>query len=312
MSFATIKKILPIIGIALFIFIIIKIDFVNIINEIKQADLLFIGLACILLFVMLIVQTYKWYVIALLQGIAIPFNKAFEINMISNFYGFVTPSKAGGIIRAEYLREYADNKNIGQGLFNFTLDKIFDFCAVIFLTIVFSFVFKDKLALPIGLFIALFLGFILVSLFFLHKERSKFFLKFFYRRFIPKKYQDQAKITFENFYEHVPQKRYFIPLFFLNIISWCLVYLIIYCIGLSLGVELSFMYYLAILPLGTLVSILPISISGLGTREAVLISLFGLFGVAAVKTFTMSLINIIIVGIIPSIIGIWLVMRRKD
>ncbi|MEN9626475.1 MAG: hypothetical protein RL557_803 [archaeon] len=305
------KQVLPIIGIALFIFIIIKIDFFNIINEMKQVNWFFILLAIITILVMFFIQTYKWYAIALLQDIPIPFMKAFEINMISNFYGFVTPSKAGGIIRAEYLRVYTDNKNIGKGLFNFTMDKIFDFTAVIFLTIVFSFVFKDTLQLPIGLFVMLFLAFMLVILFFINKERSRFVLKFFYKRFIPKKYQDQAKITFENFYEHIPSIRYFIPLFILNVISWGLVYLIMYCIGLSLGIPLSFVYYLAILPLGTLVSILPISISGLGTREAVLISLFGLFGVAAAKTFTMSLINIIIVGIIPSVIGIWLVLREK-
>jgi len=59
------------------------------------------------------------------------------------------------------------------------------------------------------------------------------------------------------------------------------------------------------------VAMIPISISGLGTREAALITLFGLFGVSAAKVFSLSIITLIIVGIIPSIIGIFLIFDKK-
>jgi len=65
------------------------------------------------------------------------------------------------------------------------------------------------------------------------------------------------------------------------------------------------------MPLGTLVAMIPISINGLGTREAALISLFGLFGVSAAKVFSLSIITLIIVGILPSIIGVFLIFYKK-
>ena len=312
MKFGHWKKYLSIIGIALFIYIIIKIDFITIFETIRNADVFYLFIAFFFLGIMLVVQTLKWWIVALMQGIAISFRDAFEINIISNFYGFVTPSKAGGIVRAEYLRAYTPDKNIGKGLFNFTIDKILDFSSIAFMTILFSFVFKDKLDLPLSLFISIFFVFILITLFFIDKERSRFFLRFFYKRIIHDKYKDTAKITFNSFYENIPKKRYFALFFVFSLVSWMIIYAIIYFIGLSLGIALSFEYYLAILPIGTIVGMLPISIAGLGTREAALISLFGLFDVEAAKVFSMSLINIFLVGIFPSIIGIYLIIKRKN
>ena len=305
------KKYLPIIGIVLFIYILFKINLVNILEEIKNVNLSFLFIALILMIITTFIQTYKWYIIAILQEIRVPFIEAVKINMISNFYGLVTPAKLGSVIRAEYLKKYTKNNNIGKGLFNFTIDKILDLTSVIFMVILFSFVFKDKLDLPITFFTTLFLTFVFLTLFFIKKDRSKWFLRFFYRRF-HKKLKNKAKMTFDSFYEHIPKKRYFILFFLLNIISWVFVYLIYYVIGLSFGIELSFLYYLAILPISTLVAIIPISFNGLGTREAALISLFGLFNISSAKVFSMSIIDWLIVGIIPAIIAIFLIWRSKS
>jgi len=305
------KNLLPLIGIVLFVYVIFRIDIRNVISEITRANKFFIFIAFIFLFIMMVVQTFKWYYIARIQKINIPFKKALEVNIISNFYGFVTPSRAGGVVRAEYLREYTENKNIGKGLFNFIIDKIFDILSIIFLAILFSFVFKDKLDIHIAFFITLFLIFSLATLIFIKKERSKFFLGFIYRKLLSNKIKNKVKITFDTFYENVPKKRYLALFFIFSIISWILIYIIFYFIGLSLSIQLSFIHYLAILPIGTLVAMLPISISGLGTRELTLISLFGLFNVPAAKVFSMSLIDIVIVGIIPSIIGIILILRKN-
>jgi len=306
------KKYLPIIGIILFIYILIKVNLMNVLEVIGKADPTLVLISLLFLFLVILpIQTFKWYIIAVFQDIKIPFKEAFKINIISNFYAFITPSKIGGVIRAEYLKKYTKDKNIGKGLFNFTIDKVLDISSVIFMAILFSFVFKDKLDLPLGFFTAMFLIFVLLILFFMKKERSKLVLSFFYRKIIPKKMKKQAKLTFNSFYEHIPKKRYLPFFFLLNIVSWISIYFIFYIIGLSLGMDISFIYYLAILPIGTLVAMIPISINGLGTREATLISLFALFNVEASKAFSMSIIAFFIVGILPSIIAWFFIWGRR-
>ena len=301
---------MPIIGIILFIYLIIKIDLVTILLEIKNANKFFLFLAFIMVIVMFCTETFKWFFIALFQGVKLPFLEAMKINLISNFYGFVTPSKLGTVIRAEYLKKYT--KSFGKGFFNFTIDKVMDLLSVTFVAIVFSFIFKDKLNIPIGVFFMFFLILILGTLFFIKKERSKRFLGFFYKKFIPKKLKSEAKMAFDSFYDHVPKIRYF-PLFFVfNLLNWIVIYLVSYFIGLSLGINLSFIFYLGILPLGTLVTLIPISINGLGTREVTLISLFALFGIGSAKVFSMSIISLFFGGILPAIIGGILIIKFKN
>ena len=306
------KKFLPLIGILLFFYILVKINLINVLEEIKNVNIYFLLVTLVLLVIMLVIQTFKWHVIAFFQDIKIPFKESFKINLISNFYGLVTPSKLGAVIRAEYLKKHTKNKNIGKGLFNFIIDKVLDTTSVILMAIFFSFVFKDETNIPIGFFTGLFLVFVLLTLFFIKKERSKVVLGFFYKKFINEKIKDKTKNTFNSFYEHIPKKRYFILFFLLNLINWLFIYLIYYSIGLSLGIKISFLYYMAILPLGTLVSMIPISIGGLGTREVTLISLFALFNVSSTKVFSMSVINYFIVGVIPSIIALFLIWKDKS
>ncbi len=305
------KKYLPIIGIILFVYILFKINLINILQEIKNVNVYLLLIAIVFIFLSMFFQTFKWFIIARFQEIEVPFIEAFKINMISNFYGLVTPSKLGSVVRAEYLKKYTRNGNIGKGLFNFTIDKVLDISSVIFMAIFFSFVFKDKLDLPIGIFFTLFLAFVLLTLFFIKKERSKSFLRFFYIKIFHRKVKDNVRLTFDSFYDNIPKKRFFALFFLLNVINWVFIYLIYYFIGLSVGIEMNFIYYLAIFPIGTLVAMIPISISGLGTREATLISLFGLFNIAAAKVFSMSIIGLIIAGIIPSIIGIFLTFKKR-
>lgn len=304
------KRYLPIIGILLFLYILIKIDFRNIINEIVNANIYFLGVAIVLVFVMMLSETVKWFTIARFQNIKIPFGEAFKINMIDNYYGFITPSKVGSVIRAEYLKKYADG-HFGKGLFNFIIDKVMDLSAIIFIAIIFSYNFKDKLDLPVGFFTAIFLLFIFSTLFFLKKERGEIVLRIIYRKLVPYRFRNQAKSSFESFYDHVPKKRYFVLFFVLNCINWVMNYSLAYFVGLSLGINLPFIYYLSIFPLGTLVSLIPISVAGLGTREVTLISLFGLFGIAAAKVFSMSLISFFIAGIVPAIVGASYAFKKR-
>lgn len=311
MKIKNLKLYFPIIGITLFIYILFKVNLISIIKELINVKWYFLLIAILLLIPMLLVQTFKWYIIALFQDIKIPFKEAFRINLIGNFYGLITPSKLGSMIRAEYLKKFIKNKNIGKGLFNFTIDKIFDITSIVFIVILFSFIFKDIIDFHISFFITLFLSFLLVTLFFIKKDRSKIVLSFFYKRFIGEKSKNIAKATFDSFYEDIPKKRYFIIFFILNLICWIFIYLIYYFLGLSLGIKLSFIFYLAILPLATLVSMIPISINGLGTREVTLISLFALFNVDSAKVFSMSVLDYLIVGIFPSIITLFLIWREN-
>ncbi len=67
----------------------------------------------------------------------------------------------------------------------------------------------------------------------------------------------------------------------------------IYCIGLSLGSSTGFAYYLILLPITWLVSMVPISINGLGLREGAFVFLFVSVGMTKEMAFAISALSLL-------------------
>ena len=306
-----IRNLLPIIGIAIFVYILLKLDLRKTLIEIANANVYYLILASFLVFVSLIFQTFKWYIIALVQKINLPFGDAMSINLIGLFYGFLTPGKLGGAIRADYIKNYK-NGDLGKGISNYVLDKILDTLSIVFIIIVFSFAFSGIISTGlVYYFLILFLFSTSVFILFLDMNRSKTILRVFYKTLAPERMKEKLRNSFYSFYRDMPKRGYFILFFLANILTWMIIYASTYFMGVAVGINASFFYYMEILSIGTLVSLIPISIGGLGTREATTISLFRLIGVEATKVFSMSLLAIFISSIIPSIIGIFLTFKYK-
>jgi len=306
-----IRNLLPIIGIAIFVYILLKLDLRKTLIEIANANVYYLILASFLVFISLIFQTLKWYIIALVQKINLPFGDAMSINLIGLFYGFLTPGKLGGAIRADYIKNYK-NGDLGKGISNYVLDKILDTLSIVFIIIVFSFAFSGIISTGlVYYFLILFLFSTSVFILFLDMNRSKTILRVFYKTLAPERMKEKLRNSFYSFYRDMPKRGYFFLFFLANILTWMVIYASTYFMGVAVGINASFFYYMEILSIGTLVSLIPISIGGLGTREATTISLFRLIGVEATKVFSMSLLAIFISSIIPSIIGIFLTFKYK-
>jgi len=72
-------------------------------------------------------------------------------------------------------------------------------------------------------------------------------------------------------------------------------------IGVALGADLSFLYFLILLPVVWLLSLLPISLNGLGVREGAFVLLFGAVGMVREQALAISLLwfgQTILLGII--------------
>lgn len=313
MLWKKIKKYLPFIGIALFVYLLVKLNIAEILKQALETNKFYLAIAAALVLFFLFFQTLQWHVLARKQKIPISFGESFKINLMTSFYGLITPGKLGVLMRVEYLKKYS---NGGKGLSNFIVDKFLSLISLLFMILLFGFiVLKDKLEWINGenLIYGLLIFFLILGifLFFYDKKRGRILLKVFYRKFMPKRMREKAKMSFDSFYEDLPKKEFLIGLFFLHLVVWVVNYVIVYVVALSLGIDIKFIYFIAIYPLATLVAQIPITISGLGTREAVLIALFSLFGIGAIKVFSMSIIGLFIMAIIPSLIAIPFILKER-
>jgi glycosyltransferase 2 family protein len=81
-------------------------------------------------------------------------------------------------------------------------------------------------------------------------------------------------------------------------------------LGIGLGIGVEFVYYLVFMPIGLLVLLLPVSISGFGLPQGVIVWLLSLEGVAAADSFALSTL-IVLTGVAGNLPGALLYLRSR-
>lgn len=105
-----------------------------------------------------------------------------------------------------------------------------------------------------------------------------------------------------------------IPLFKVLILSFSLQLIFIlhyYFLSISIGVNLSFVFLLIIIPVISLLSMLPVSINGIGLRESLFIYFFSKIGVSPEKSLTICILGFSIT-LFYGLIGGLIYMSRKE
>jgi uncharacterized protein (TIRG00374 family) len=64
-----------------------------------------------------------------------------------------------------------------------------------------------------------------------------------------------------------------------------------YLISISLGIRIPYLWFVALVPSVMVVSMIPISIAGLGVRESAYVGIFSNMGIQAAKSFSISLVT---------------------
>lgn len=80
-------------------------------------------------------------------------------------------------------------------------------------------------------------------------------------------------------------------------------------LGLGLGLQVPFAYYLLVMPLGLLMLLVPVSVSGFGVPQGVIVWLLRPAGVPDVLSFALSTL-IVLTGLAGNLPGLWLWLRQ--
>jgi glycosyltransferase 2 family protein len=83
-----------------------------------------------------------------------------------------------------------------------------------------------------------------------------------------------------------------------------------YLLGLGLGIVVPFRYYLVFMPIGLLMLLLPISVSGFGLPQGVIVWLLRPMGVPDEQSFALSTL-IVLTGLAGNAPGLWLWLRQR-
>lgn len=297
-----VKKILPVIGIIILIYLLSTVDLPAVFDIFSRIPL-FYAFLCLFSVVPIVISTnIQWQILLKKQKIHVSFLYSLKNIFIGYFYGFITPGGFGAYIKALYLK-HESRQPLPKCISNIITFNTLDFLSLLVLGLIGSFFLSSRFPY---LFITIVIVSIIVSslfLFFLKKEKSKVVFTKIVQSNIFSVVKDRLEDPIETFYENLPSFKDVLLPFFLSIFGWIVRFSELYLISRLFDIEVPYISFIFIIAAANVVASLPISIYGLGTREITLISLFSIFAVAPEKIISLSLFWFAVIWLLPSVVG---------
>jgi len=288
-SHLTNRWLLHLFGIFLFVFILSRIDLEETLQILLNTNLTYLSAALILLIPLILTKAWRWQFLMRIQDINYPLKDSFLMYSTGMFIGIITPGKLGDFIKILYLQK--DGHSFGKSSVSVFIDRLFDLLSLLFIGYISLFVFISLFEEQI---IILSIFFIVTALIFIllvyKKGLNKKILRRFYILFIPERYKKNIRINFNDFYRdlHLLSKRGLVLVAIATIIGWIIYFAMTYLLMLSLDIDMPVLYLISCVSISGVISLIPISISGIGTRDAIFIVLFSHIGLSKESAIAFS------------------------
>ena len=245
---------------------------------------------------------FQWQILLRKQQIHASFFYTFKNIFIGYFYGFVTPGGFGGYLRALYLK-HETNEPLPKCLGNIIIFNTIDFITLLVLGAIGALVLSSVFPLLFYVIILVLLLVIFLFVFFLKKDRSYGAFTRIVESRVFSLIKNRIEDPLESFYDNLPKFRdLFIP-FVLSFAGWLVQFFEFYLIAQLFGINIPVGTVLLILAVANVIGVIPISVYGLGTRDATLLSLFSIYSIVPERIISLSLFWYAIIWFFPSIIG---------
>lgn len=282
------------IGIGVFILILFKIDLGEALRVVIAADPFFILLSLAVQMVALVVATFRWQLIMRRLEIHIPLSRSVAYQLIGTAAAFVTPGQLGEFIKVLYPRSHGFPAP--ESLLSVLIDRAYD----LLMLLLFGFIALAVLfGVPPGLtFIvaaAAGLGLVVAFLLTRSREASAQWIATALGRISPKAYKETVHKNARRLVQRVGRLSvgFLITCGLLSIVNYGLLLLRIYLLVLALQMDVPFWYFAMVVPLLRLVGLIPISVSGIGTRDVTTIYLFAQAGVPEESSLILSVLGLL-------------------
>lgn len=234
--------------------------------------------------------------------------------IMGSAFGAVTPGRVGDVVKAFDIRDRGID--IGRALSIEILDRLMD----LFFLLVSAFAGYVYIMLVIGgaqsastiplLAVALLITFMCAML---SASWAQAILGPIHRFLVPDRFKGGSKELFRTFHDTALVLRkpaFFAQMTALTLAWWTVVFLRPYILLVGLGVAINPFVLLFAMPVVSLIEIIPVSVLGIGTRDAGLIAVFSLLGIGAETMVAVSLM-ILVLSILPQVaLGFALAYKR--
>ena len=289
-----------VVSLGMLTFIFSSLDLPAFLNSIRNADPRWLAAALGVMLLGVVVRAYRWQILLTAIGVPVPLLQLTAIYFIGFLFNNLLPSGLGGdAIRMLELRPYA--KQGSDSVTSVVVDRFLGLSSLQAIALVALVVDWGSVPVAVAYFtVVIFIGglvagYLLINrpLYLWLQQRVGLFRRLTRIKMIGN--------LFESFQRYPPGalgRSYLVALFF----NVTLITMNTF-IGLALGVEASIVQYAVLVPITSLVLLIPISFAGLGVREETYRQLFGQIGVPSESAVAMSLLVYFFGNICTGLIG---------
>ena len=271
----------------LIIYILQKIDIVELLLTIKSANIYLLTIAFLSNGINVMLRTYKWKIILIVQEIYVPFKILLTFSFTSAFFSIFLPTAYGGdIIRAYDVSKFSNKKL--ESLASIIVDRGSGALALFLIaTVALFFGYNLIQDIRIVLFIIGLLSLITIFIIIVfNKKKIKIITKII--AFVDHK--DILKNMHGTFQIYRHHRRKSIEILAVSLLAQVIAILYYPLIAYSFGLDVPIVYFLIVIPIILVILMLPISIGGIGVREGAFLFFFKKVGVLPHEAVSIAIV----------------------
>jgi uncharacterized protein (TIRG00374 family) len=295
-------------GLLLYLFA-TKVRVQDLIGAVKGLSIPLIGTALLLYAFAQLLSTFRWKVLLRSQGLNVSIWRLYGLYFVGMFFNLFLPTTIGGdVVRAyDLFRSMGRSNEVIASIF---LERLSGLVALVLLAVVALGVGKQGIQKhEIHFFVLGILGLVILVIISIFTKRLFTSVATFLRARNRQRAGAWIESVHNAIYSFRGQRSTLYGVlalaFLVQIINVMVYYAIARCLGLFLSPGIFFLF----VPLITVISIMPVTISGLGLREATSIFFFGKVGVNPSDAFLLSMLWFFIVVLLSLIGGIIFIVR---
>jgi glycosyltransferase 2 family protein len=289
-----------VISLGLVVLLFHKVDLDQFLTSILSAKKEFLSLGYVLGICNVMVCTLRWRILLWDRDINVSFNKLMKIYFIGMFFNIFFPTGYGGDAVRGY-KLYKVTSAMSESVSSVVMDRLVGFSALLSISIIslglsFDFI-NAKICFSVfGIALLFFAG---VWFFF-----SAYIVRcvgFILRIFKLERYMNGISRFHETILSYKDSKMVLLGIFGISIFAHSIMILSVYLFSLSIGVQIPVLYFFLFVPVINIVTLAPVSVSGIGIREAGFMYFFSMVLVSASDSFLMSALffsQLVFVGLI--------------
>ena len=291
------------VSVAIYWYIFTKIDVVHLLDLVKDADFSLLIGAVLVYFLAQGLSAYRWYILLRPLGIETPFTRILAYYFLGMFFNNFFPTAIGGdVFRIYYLKR--ETGRLSGATASVLLDRDIGMGGLLFVALVVAIITGTSLnGVPLTpIFLAVAVAFLAANLALFYRATYNLLHRLLLL-FKMKRADERVEHLFESFNSYRGAWGVTFYAFLVSLVVQAACALLNGMAGLSIGIETQhgWLDYFVFIPAIGLITLLPVSLNGMGLREFAYLVLFGSVGATEAQAAALAFIwlGVIVVTSLP-------------